>query len=79
MVNLREKSCVIIHTEIEIFLKFVIMEKENYGYEEDRFQFEETNIVYDKEYNDYDFIAEDILIQKQMVKMQLPVTASASH
>lgn len=58
---------------------FVIMEKENYGYEEDRFQFEETNIVYDKEYNDYDFIAEDILIQKQMVKMQLPVTASASH
>ena len=47
---------------------FVIMEKENYGYEEDRFQFEETNIVYDKEYNDYDFIAEDILIQKQMVK-----------
>ena len=55
------------------------MEKENYGYEEDRFQFEETNIVYDKEYNDYDFIAEDILIQKQMVKMQLPVTASASH
>ena len=55
------------------------MEKENYGYEEDRFQFEETNIVYDKEYNDYDFIAEDILIQKQMVKMQLPVPASASH
>ena len=55
------------------------MEKENYGYEEDRFQFDETNIVYDKEYNDYDFIAEDILIQKQMVKMQLPVTASASH